>query len=158
TGTSPTVTTGTTRDGGSELVGPISVVDGNINLAGTSSLSTTGVTMAGGSLTTGGAGTLNLGGKFTYNSRAHATVGSQVNLLAATRTIPVNDGPALNDLVISGQVTGLGGSAISKTGTATATLLLNNAANNYAGLSETQLITFGGTITGGTFALSFNGG
>src|SRR5262249_42704602 len=118
-------------------------------------LTGTALTMTGGSVTSGGTAVFGLGGNLTYNSGVQATITTKVDLLGGNRTFTINDGTALNDLVLSGQVTGLGGSAITKAGAGA--LLLNNSTNNYPGLSETQLLTFGGTVTGGTFALSFNG-
>ena len=104
-GTVATATILATRDGGTDSVAGITIIDGNITTGGTNTLSTTGLTMTGGSVTTG-SGALDLFGNLTYNSGAQSIINGNLNLGGANRTIAVNDGPNIDDLVISALVSG----------------------------------------------------
>ena len=153
-----TLTMALGREGGSEDITTVSVVEGNVDLQGTSSFTTTGLTMQGGGTT--GTGTLNLTGNIAYNTGPQATLGAPMNLVGAQRTVTVNDGKFANDLIITGTV-GLGaliGNAGGLLKAGNGTLLVPNNIVNYTGLNAVQSFTITGATFGTTqFNLTLNG-
>src|SRR5207248_1340837 len=91
---------------------------------------------------------------FTYNSGAPSIVAGRVELVGFNRTFTIADGPSLNDVVLSANISGAPGSAITKAGNGG--LLMSGTSSTYAGINDTQTLTFGAT-TATTFTLTFNG-
>src|SRR5205823_743283 len=92
-----------------------------------------------------------LGNNVTINASSPVTIAGSLNLGGGTRTLTVNDGPAMNDLRIDAAISN---GRVVKAGTGL--LLLTNAGNTYlADVSEIQSVTVPTTVT--TFTLTFNG-
>ncbi|MEZ5433041.1 MAG: autotransporter-associated beta strand repeat-containing protein [Verrucomicrobiales bacterium] len=66
----------------------------------------------------------------TYNVGSQAVINGNLSLGNATRTFTINDGAALNDLVINAVISGGGASGALIKGNNAGTLVLNNA-NTY---------------------------
>ncbi|MDX1948077.1 MAG: autotransporter-associated beta strand repeat-containing protein, partial [Pirellulaceae bacterium] len=121
----------------------ITITGGTLNAGTTSETTTATVTMNGGTITSSGAGSFVLGAALNYIAGfGLSTISGNLNLNAATRTITVNEGPALTDLTISALVSNGG---ISKAGAGG--MSLSNPGNTFAG---------GLTLNGGHLLVSGN--
>lgn len=138
-----------------DTVGTLAVIDGNISAAASGNLTTSGLTMTGGSVTLS-TGTLTLTGGVTVNAfGGQAQIsGGTLSLGNAVRTFTVANTENLGDLVISADITSATGGAIAATG-AGATIL--SGSNSVLGTNEAPTISFTGTPNGGTYRLAFGG-
>lgn len=138
-----------------DTIGPLIVNLGSVNLgAGATGLLTVNglLSLTAGTISTGGGGTLALGGNVSATSADPGAVSSVINgsgsvSLGTTRTITLADGPALNDLEISAAITGAG-AGITKDG---AGRLRVSGTNTYGG---TTTVNGGTLIVDGTQASS----
>ena len=122
---------------------------GTINIAGGTTVSTNNI-----AVTPAGGG---FGASMLYNSLG-GLIESDLNLGGIRRDFNVATaatGFTQNALEVSGRVTN---GQINRTGASASTLVLTNAANNLiSGADEVQSLNFNGTITGGTFTISYPG-
>ncbi|MCB1086036.1 MAG: autotransporter-associated beta strand repeat-containing protein, partial [Verrucomicrobiae bacterium] len=100
------------------------------------------ITMTGGTIETG-AGTLTLGGTFTYAPGGQAIVNGNLSLGNANRTFAISDGASVNDVVINATISGGGASGAITKSNIVGTLVLAGD-NTFSG---------GVTLQGGTLAL-----
>lgn len=162
---------GNTEDFGTTL----KVVDGQVNTGAASLVLLNGLNMAGGLIlnthaTAPGGVDLEIGG-ITATSTATGPamirgIGN-INLVNATRTFTINDGPNASDLVVLSDIADLSGNTttgITKTGAGRLEL---GAANSYQGLTtidagdvqvdSVERITLSGFSAGNQFTLQLNG-
>ena len=162
--------------GKSDTFTSFAITDGSVinSGAGGTITVTAGVTMTGGSIDTG-AGTLTLGSTFsgsgnniTVNAAGgQATIAGNLNFAGLNRTITVGSTSSRDDLIVSAKINGGGGTGgnLTKAGSGVLVLTGNNTLSGtnevqritLGGVNEVQTITFVGTITGGTFAITYNG-
>ena len=147
-------------NGKTDTIGLLTVAGGTYqNTPGGGAFQVTGLTTSGGTINTG-SGALNLAGTLTYNSgltatNGTATIAGNLDLVGAQRTFTINDGYALNEVIIDAMISN---GRLLKNGAGG--LLLNNSGNTFlAGVNEVQRIVIGGTPTAGTsqFNINFNG-
>lgn len=118
------------------------------------------LTLTGASTITGGsfAGNLILGNNLTYSSglatTGPATISGTLDLGGGNRTITVNDGYLLNELVVNSTISN---GRLIKAGAGG--LLLSNATNNFlTGVNEVQRVAITGATAGvSQFNINFNG-
>ncbi|HZJ15964.1 MAG TPA: autotransporter-associated beta strand repeat-containing protein, partial [Chthoniobacteraceae bacterium] len=142
--------------GRSDTFTSFNITDGSvINSVGGGTITvTSGLTMQGGSINTG-TGTLVTTGNMTVNSfGTQATIAGNLSLGNAQRTLTVNEGPSLYDVIISANITGGGTSGrFDKSGAGGLNLTgINNA---LTGSSEVQTVQVPNAVT--SFTLSFAG-
>ena len=120
------------------FVGSVVINDGSMAL-GSGSLSTvSSLTMTGGSITAT-TGTLSLGGNLvaTASAKGGASIGGNVLLNAATRTLTVNSGPSQPELTINGLIAdgAVAPSGLFKAGMGTLALV-GTASYTYTGVTD----------------------